>query len=152
MCDNRKYHLAKKIKNVDKRYVKNVYKTIIRSLDELEKFQESFDNQFLEKGGIDMYLGTLDEPVDSIQALIDDDELNMDELHSIRMKIEKALESNEISPDYILNRFYYLLDNKEKEPLVMGSAKIGHCPYCDKLEFENGVCQDCGYNLLDKKT
>ncbi|MBE6488973.1 MAG: hypothetical protein E7Z86_09705 [Methanosphaera stadtmanae] len=151
MCDNRKYHLAKKIKNVDKRYVKNVYKTIIRSLDELEKFQESFDNQFLEKGGIDMYLGTLDEPVDSIQALIDDDELNMDELHSIRMKIEKALESNEISPDYILNRFYYLLDNKEKEPLVMGSAKIGHCPYCDKLEFENGVCQDCGYNLLDKK-
>lgn len=151
MCDNKKYNLAKKIKKVDKRYVKNVYKTIIKSWDELEKFQENVDNQFMENVGIDMYLGTLDEPVDLIHDLIEDDELNKGELESIRMKIEKALESNEISPDYILKRFYYLLDNKEKEPIVTGNAKTGHCPYCDESEFEDGVCQECGYNLLDKR-
>ncbi|MBR0472118.1 MAG: hypothetical protein IJI98_05420 [Methanosphaera sp.] len=151
MCDNKKYHLAKKIKNVDKRYVKNIYKTIVKSWDELEKIQEDIDKQFMENNGIDMYLGTLDEPIDLIQDLIDDDELNGDELESIRMKIEKALESHEISTDNILTRFYYLLDNKEKEPLVTGTAKTGHCPYCDKSEFEDGVCLECGYNLFDKK-
>lgn len=149
--DYQRYHLSKKIRNVDKRYVKNIYKTIIKSWDDLNKFQENVDKQFLENVGIDLYLGSLDKPNESIQMLIDEGELTTSQLESIREKIEKALECNEITPDKILTRFYYLIDYPDKDALVTGSANIGNCPYCDEYEFEEGVCMICGYNLFEKK-
>ena len=150
-CDYQKYHLTKKIRNIDKRYVKNIYKNVLKSWDELQEFQQSVDNQFGKKKDEDFYLGSSDENLVLIEELMEESELSEESSLMIKEKIQQALDSNEISSDAILIRYHYLLDNPGKEALVTGSVKQGHCPYCNGLEFEQGVCISCGYNLFDKK-
>lgn len=150
-CDYQRYHLAKKIRNVDKKYLRSTYKTIIKSWDELEEFQKSVDNQFLEDNGIDMYLGSLEKPDPTVQALMDDGELTAGELEVIRKKIEKALQHNEITPQNVMTRFYYHVDYPDSDAPTTGHRKSGHCPYCNSPDIEKGTCCNCGYNLFDKK-
>jgi len=150
-CDYQKYHLSKKIRSIDKRYVKNIYKNIRSSWDELQDFQEDVDSQLGKKKDVDFYLGSLDELSVMVEVLMEDGVLTKDSFIIIKDKLQQALDSNEISFDNISTRFLYLLDNPDKEAVVTGSVKQGYCPYCNESEFEEGVCVICGYNLFDKK-
>lgn len=139
--DRNKYKLSNKIRKIDKKYLKNITKTVARNV---------IENEEKEKRILDNIYNNI-----SVDKIIDDNEIDhyhneydisIEELKSIRDDVQKALDNNEISYQHIHTRFEYLIKNDPKND----ATYEGGCNYCNAIFIKRGVCQVCGYNFFDK--
>lgn len=142
--DIQHYKLSKKLRNIDKKYIKNNHKNIVRNIlknDAKEaKIMEQISSnikveQIISEKEIDKYHKEHDIPVETLKEMVKD--------------IQKAFDKKEINLEHIRTRFEFLVDQHlypEEDEVYSGG-----CDYCGEVVFKNGICQVCGYNHYEKK-
>ena len=148
--DNRRYRLQKKLKQVDKKYLRKLYKQAMKNISKMEEYENIIKEKLEENVTVDSILGSADNLKDEITEYTEYNDITIEELKIIHQKTQMALDEGDINSEHIFTRFEYLVDYPEKEAVVTNLKDDGGCDYCGGLEFDEGICDNCGFNLFDK--
>ena len=141
--DLQRYNLSKKLKKVDKKYMRNNYKNIVRNVLKNEEKEAEVMEKILSDIGVEQII--TEEEIDKIHK---DKDIPVETLKNMINDVQKALDNNDINYEHIRTRFEFLVDNDiclDEEEDSFG------CDYCGEVTFKKGICQICGYNQFDKR-
>jgi len=142
--DLKKYDMRKKLKKITPKYLENFimdYETNMNTFEYFKSLEKYFDPIF----SLDNILGTENELKSEVVEYLNLHDLSVEDGFKIRQSINHALQTSEITPKAIVDRFGYLVYNFNQINNKLDNNSLG-CPFCGAISNEKiGTCRQCGH-------